>query len=290
MTRQRGASSALCGSRPWSSIEDTTWRWPCGCISPPITPKRTHRSPVAGEEPGNDRMPRTLATRRLVAMSGLQGEARSAVLERDPRVRHHHAGAEPHVVRLDVAHHHAVAVRRAEVHGPAARRLSGAEGLRALSDQGPARGEVAGIEHPAHRHVRAARIRHVATGIRERELHRLDLAMPALGAAVRRLAQGGAFDDPQRLQRRDPPARSAGSPRPRGPGTRRRSAPPIRCGTPRDRRRRADRRWPGRAPRCARPVRLRRNPGVPPMQAAAGSPRVPGCARPRPRRGSAPRT
>ena len=43
----------------------------------------------------------------------------------------------------------------------------------------------------------------VAIGVGKRELHRLDLAVPALRAPVRRLVHGGAFDDPERLQRGD---------------------------------------------------------------------------------------
>ena len=48
-------------------------------------------------------------------MVGVQGEVGAAVLQRDAGARDDDAGAEAHVVGLDEADHHAVAVGRAQV-------------------------------------------------------------------------------------------------------------------------------------------------------------------------------
>ena len=39
VTCQRGPSSAACGFWAKSMNREATWRWPCGCMNPPITPK-----------------------------------------------------------------------------------------------------------------------------------------------------------------------------------------------------------------------------------------------------------
>ena len=137
-------------------------------------------------------------------MPGFQGKARGPVLKRDSGLRHHHPGTEPHVVRLDVAHHHAVAVRGTEIHRPASRGGARTVVARVPSDQRPARGEVAGVEHCVDRNVGDVRIGHKAIAVRKRELHRLDLPVPALGACVRRLVHGRARNDSERLQSRNP--------------------------------------------------------------------------------------
>ena len=36
--RTRAASEAACTFMPWSMMLTSTCAWPCGCMSPPITP------------------------------------------------------------------------------------------------------------------------------------------------------------------------------------------------------------------------------------------------------------
>ena len=82
-SRQRGSSSAACGSRPRSTRCETNCRCPCGCMCPPITPNGPQQLAVAQQEARDDRVVRPLAGREPVGVSGLEREAVPAVVERD---------------------------------------------------------------------------------------------------------------------------------------------------------------------------------------------------------------
>ena len=176
LKRQRGASQAACGSWPWSSMRTSVCRWPCGCMLPPITPKLICGWPSlvrnAGMMVWNGRLPGPTT----LGLSRVEREAVAAVLQADAVLGHDHAGAEAHVVALDEADHHAALVGRGEVDRAALGRRAGAEGLRALRvDQARALLQVGVVEHLRRRDRHRARLGHVAVGVGEAELHRLDL-------------------------------------------------------------------------------------------------------------------
>ena len=99
-TRQRGASSAACGSSPWSTSRTTTWTCPCGCIAPPITPNGPRSAPPSSSIPGM-----IVWKGRARARAGSGGprprRRRGAVLEDDARPRRDHARPERLVDALD---------------------------------------------------------------------------------------------------------------------------------------------------------------------------------------------
>src|SRR6185295_10515088 len=80
----------------------------------------------------DDCMEWTFAWPYLVGMSGRKYKTRTAILHRDARVRHHHTGAETHVVRLDVRNHPPVRIGGFEIHGAGLRGRTMSEYLRTL--------------------------------------------------------------------------------------------------------------------------------------------------------------
>ena len=149
-------------------------------------------------------MERPLARAHAVRMIGLQGEARTAVLQADPRTGNHDARAEAHVVRLDQRHHHAAGVRRRKVNRPGLRRHAVLEVLRALAiDQPRSCREICRLEHLRRGNLHRPRVGDVTINVGKRELHRFDLEV----LRFRRIHPLGAevepFENPERDQRGD---------------------------------------------------------------------------------------
>ena len=120
-TRKRAASSAACGSRP--AVDDVAHELEVGLRlhAAAHDPEGPRQAPVAQQQPRDDRVERAPARRDPVGVALLLGEARAAVVQRDPRVAHRHARAEALEDRLDPRHRVALAVHRAQVGRPAAR-------------------------------------------------------------------------------------------------------------------------------------------------------------------------
>ena len=173
--------------------------------------------------------------------------------------------AEAHVVRLDVADHHAVAVGGAEVDRAAARRLARLPGrARASPISAAPLGGVLLVEQrrrPARR--RAPGRRRSASASAKAELHRLDLEVVGLDRLARQLRRGRSPRGCSARSARRCPGRSAGSPRPRSRGSWCRSARPS-CWCARPGRRAS---WAaglgGEARRSRRPGRPRRSRSAP---------------------------
>ena len=115
--RNRGPSQAACGFWPWSAMRTSTWTWPWGCIGAAHHPEAHHRRAVFGDKARDDRVVGTLVRPDLVRMSLSRSEIRATVLQRNAGARHHHTGAESHVVRLDHRHHHSRGIGGGEIHG-----------------------------------------------------------------------------------------------------------------------------------------------------------------------------
>ena len=103
-----------------ASMRLTTCVWPCGCIVPPMTPKMMTGSPSLVTKPGMMVLSGRFDGPTRFGWPGVGDEAGAAIVERDARARHDHAGAEAVIVRLDERDHHAVLVRRREIDGRAA--------------------------------------------------------------------------------------------------------------------------------------------------------------------------
>ena len=130
-------------------------------------------------------------------------EIRAAVLQRDAGARHHHAGAEAHVVGLDHRHHDARGVGGGEIHRSAAR-CPGRRRLGAVPiDQRRALAQVLLVEQVlrAHRHV--VDVGHIGLRVGEGELHRFDLQMHAVGGIDWERGHVEVFEDPEGDQRDD---------------------------------------------------------------------------------------
>jgi len=117
----------------------------------------------------------------MVLKGRLRGEAGAAVLQADAGARHHDAGTESHVVRLDEGKHHPLLVGGGEVHRAALLRHARAGELRAFRiDQFRALGEVGVVEELGGRHAHRRGVGDVLPGVGERDLHRLDLQVEAV--------------------------------------------------------------------------------------------------------------
>ena len=137
-------------------------------------------------------------------MAGRGDEARAAVVQRDAGARHHHAGAEAAVVRLDVRHHAALGVGRAQVDGAAHWRCAGGVAPGALRvDQARAFAQVGGLEQLRRRELHVRRVTHVRLQVGEGQAHGFDLEVHARGGTDGRVFVGQVFEHAQRHQRRD---------------------------------------------------------------------------------------
>jgi hypothetical protein len=186
MMRQRGASLAACGLRPWPAMRAATCTWPCACIEPPITPKPCSGWPPRIRKPGMMVWNGRLRGATWLGWPSDQREAPAAVLQRDAGVGHHHARAEALEVGLDQRHHHPALVGRGEVGRAAAVRLAGAGATARAMDRpawragGGTRDRAGAPPSPAH----CARVGDVLVQVGEGELHRLDLQVVPVGRRV----------------------------------------------------------------------------------------------------------
>ena len=83
---KRGASPASCRFMPKSIRLTTICTWPCGCMSPPMTPNASQGLPSLGHERRDDGVERPLARRAAVGVAGVEGEQAAAVLEAEAEV------------------------------------------------------------------------------------------------------------------------------------------------------------------------------------------------------------
>ena len=181
---------------PRRPVRRTTWKCPCGCIGPPMTPNGPSRRPSSRSSPGMivwyGRRPGASA----FACPSHQREARGAVLERHPGPGHEHARAEGLVDRLDPRHGHPVGVHHGDV-GRAAPRC--VVGRRVDRDVGPhERHGVPPRRSSAKKSSRQRPVVHDRARVGERELHRLDLRVEARLEARRRARGRGAPPHPGR--------------------------------------------------------------------------------------------
>ena len=100
-TRKRGASLIACGFWPNTARRAIICTWPCACIEPPITPSAITGSPPRVTKPGMMVCSGFLFGADAIGVARRQREALAAVVQADAGARHHHAGAEAAVVRLD---------------------------------------------------------------------------------------------------------------------------------------------------------------------------------------------
>ena len=231
-TRQRGASSAACGSSPSSTIRRTTWKCPCGCIGPPITPNGPSSSPRSSSMPGMIVWNGPLGRCQRIRVTRHAAEAGRAVLEHDPcsrrdahpsRTSRRRSGSATRPFRRRRPTQRYVVPPRGS-----SRRLS----IAAVGpDERPPRGETALREEVGRQRA----VVHDRTRVGERELHRLDLRSAA-PARDRRRARAPA------ARRRPGRSAAARTPRPRGRGGE--AARPTPTGVRAGRPRRA--RWPRR--------------------------------------------
>ena len=114
-SRQRGSSSAACGSRPRSTRCETTCRCPCGCMCPPITPNGPSSAPSRSSRPGMIVWYGRLPGASRLGWPGLEREAVPAVLQRDAGAGRDDERAEAVVHALDQRAGVAVLVDRAQV-------------------------------------------------------------------------------------------------------------------------------------------------------------------------------
>ncbi len=162
------------------------------------------RLAAPGEKPGNDGVEGTLARADLVRMPGLQAESGAAILQADAGAGHHDAGAEAHVIGLDERKHHPFLVGGGEVDGAALLRHARPHDLGAFHvDRFGALREIGVVEELRVRHFHRRRIGHVAPGVGEPELHRLDLQMKTIGGVDRQRGHVEVTQDAQRDERRD---------------------------------------------------------------------------------------
>ncbi len=162
-----------------------------------------HRLAAARDEARNDRLVGALRGPDAVRMPRLDDEGAAAVLQRD--ALDHHAGAEAHVVRLDVGDHHSRGVRRGQVHRAALGRRAVAEILRpAHVDQLGARLQILLVEKLLRLHFgHVLDVGHVAPGVGEGDLQRLDLQVQAVGAVHGVRADVEVLQHPEGHQRDD---------------------------------------------------------------------------------------
>ena len=161
--------------------------------------KAHHRLAVPGHETRDDRLVWALARPDAVGVAALEDEGGTSVLQRD--AVHHHARAEPHVIRLDEGHHHAARIRSGEIDRAALRRRAVAVVLRTLEvDELRARLEIFAIEEPLGAHVHVLEVADIAPGIGEGELYRFDLQVDAVRPVDAVRAQLEALEDAERHQ------------------------------------------------------------------------------------------
>ena len=161
------------------------------------------RPAVAQREPGDQRVQRHLPRADHVGVAGLEVERRPAVVEVDPPLVDPQAAAGAEEVRLDQAHEQTVTIGRVQVDRPACRREPRREALPARAGSICARRSAiqssARIE--SHSTVIAPGSPEVRVAIGERELHRFDEEVLAIGAVDAEIEPVG---DAQCLQRGDP--------------------------------------------------------------------------------------
>ena len=230
-SRQRGSSRAACGSRPRSTMCETTCRWPCGCMWPPMTPNGPASAPSRRSMPGMIVWYGRLPGGEPVRVARLEREAVPAVLQRDARAGRDDHGAEARGRRSGSASRRCGPrrPRRGRPCRPAAARP------RPASRRGPRRsGRAATRGTPRPGSARAAGRR--ARGARRRRT-RASWPRPAGArgrAPARPCARGRRGCRAPAARRR--PDRWAGSRRPRRRGSAGAAARPTRRAARRDRR------------------------------------------------------
>ena len=145
----------------------------------------------------NDGVEWPLAWRNGVDVIRVQGETRAAILQADARARHHYAGTETHVVRLDKRDHHAALVSRRKIHGAARLRRAVQWVLRLLADQRRAVTQVSRVEHVLGGDAHVVIIGHMLIEVGQRQLHRLQHRVHGFSAVHGLVANAQRFEHAQ---------------------------------------------------------------------------------------------
>ena len=172
-----------------------SWRWVCAWPWPPSLPNTSHGRPSRSASAGISVCSGIFARPERVRVAGVEVERRAAVVEVDPPLVDAQPAARAEEVRLDEAHEQAVAVGGVHVDRAALRREARREALRArrIDPGAPVVDPVVGEQRlgvDGHRR----RVAEVRVAVGERELHRLDQQVLAVGPvgteveAVRRSA------------------------------------------------------------------------------------------------------
>jgi len=160
-------------------------------------------APSLVRKAGDQGVERALGRLEDVRVIGVQAERRPAVLQDDPCLRDHDVRAEAVEGGLDVADHHPVGVRGAQVHRVAACRVPRLGGQGLLADECAPRCRVLLGQQLLGRHRPAIGIGDVPAGVGGCQLHRLDLQVEAVHAVARQIAQVEPLEDVQGDQRRE---------------------------------------------------------------------------------------
>ena len=141
-------------------------------------------SAVSHEKARDDRVVGALAGTQDVCRRGIEREVRAAVLQRDAGAVHDDAGAEAHIVRLDIRDHVPLAVGAAEIDRSALRREGGDVRLCPRRDLAGTHRAVLRRDQIMIVQLHALRIRHIPERVGKGELHRLDLVMVRAGIVL----------------------------------------------------------------------------------------------------------
>jgi hypothetical protein len=132
-----------------------------------MTPKRADRLAILGEEARDDGVEGAFSRLQVVRVVWIEAELGTAVLKHDAGSWDDDVAAEGAVRRLDVADHHPVAVRGAQVHRVAATRIARRGQQGALADEIAARGGVILRQELCDRNVDSVGVANVTVGVGE---------------------------------------------------------------------------------------------------------------------------
>ena len=153
----------------------------------------------ARHEGGDDAVHRTFAASHLVRVAGGVDKAEAAVVQRDTRPGYDEARAKALVVGLDERDHAPLRIGGAQVDGATRGRRAGRVGSCPRGvDQLGAFFRVGGVEQRFGAQAHVVWIGNVRVKVGERDPHRFDLEVHALGGAGLRLLIGQMRNDIQR--------------------------------------------------------------------------------------------